>query len=183
MDRQCARRAAERWLITHVRLAIPGDEPILRALRLEALSDAPDAFGSTYERELARTNADWRRWLSPGATFLLTDDDGPKGIVAGAHDAADPGIVQLMAMWVHTSLRGHGAADALVLSVLAWSSAEGARATRLAVIESNTRARRCYERNGFRDTGKREVRERDGVVEMEMEHRVDSRGGPWPPAR
>jgi ribosomal protein S18 acetylase RimI-like enzyme len=171
MDRQCARRAAERSLIMHVRLAIPGDEPILRALRLQALSDAPDAFGSTYERELARTNADWQRWLSPGATFILTDDDGPKGIVAGARDATDPGIVQLLAMWVHDSLRGLGAADALVSSVLVWASAEGARATRLAVVESNIRARRCYERNGFHDTGERMVRERDGVIEMLMEHR------------
>jgi hypothetical protein len=39
----------------HVRRAMPGDEPILRALRLQALSDTPDAFGSTYERELGHT--------------------------------------------------------------------------------------------------------------------------------
>jgi GNAT superfamily N-acetyltransferase len=182
MDRHCARRKTERSLNMHVRLAIPGDEPILRALRLQALSDTPDAFGSTYERELARTNADWQRWLSPGATFILADEDGARGIVAAARDAADPGIVQLMAMWVHASLRGHGAADALVSSVLAWASAEGARATRLAVVESNMPARRCYERNGFRDTGKRTVRERDGAAEVEMEHRFDSGGGP-PPVR
>jgi len=152
-----------------VRRAIAGDEPILRALRLEALSDTPDAFGSTYERERARTTADWQRWLSPGATFILTDDDGPRGIVAGSRDAVDPAIAHLMAMWVHASLRGRGAADALVSSVLVWASAEGARAMRLAVIASNERARRCYERNGFRDTGHRTVRERDGVVEMQME--------------
>ena len=71
-------------LIVQVRRAIAGDEPILRALRLQALSDTPDAFGSTYERELARTTADWQRWLSPGATFILTDDDDPRGIVAAA---------------------------------------------------------------------------------------------------
>jgi hypothetical protein len=34
-----------------VRRAMAGDEPILRALRLEAMSDAPQAFGSTYDRE------------------------------------------------------------------------------------------------------------------------------------
>jgi ribosomal protein S18 acetylase RimI-like enzyme len=152
-----------------VRRGIPGDEPILRALRLQALSDMPEAFGSTYERELARTDADWRRWLSPGVTFILTDEDGPKGLVAGGRDAADRGVAQLMAMWIHASLRGQGAADALVSSVLAWASAEGARVVRLAVIESNGRARRCYERNGFRDTGDRMVRERDGAVEMQME--------------
>ena len=155
-----------------VRRAVPGDEPILRALRLRALSDTPDAFGSTYERELARTDADWRRWLSPGATFILTDEGAAKGIVAGGHDAADRGIVQLMAMWVDASLRGHGASDALVSSVLAWALAEGALVVRLAVIESNIRARRCYERNGFLDTGHRMVRERDGVIEIQMERRL-----------
>ena len=148
MDRRGAPRAAERSLIMVVRRAIPGDEPILRALRLRALSDSPDAFGSTYERELARTDADWRRWLSPGATFILTDEHGPNGIVAGGHDAADRGIVQLMAMWVDPSLRGRGAADALVSSVLAWASTEGALVVRLAVIESNARARRCLCRDG-----------------------------------
>ena len=158
----------------HVRRAIAGDEPILRALRLRALSDTPDAFGSTYERELGRTDADWQRWLSPGATFILTDDEGPKGIVAGAHDAADPAFVQLMAMWVHASLRGRGAADALVSSVRTWASAEGAKGVRLAVIESNIRARRCYERNGFHHTGRRRC-ERDGVVEPQMEYRFDRR--------
>jgi hypothetical protein len=33
-----------------VRRAVVGDEPGLRELRLQALSDAPAAFGSTYER-------------------------------------------------------------------------------------------------------------------------------------
>lgn len=38
----------------NVRRAAPGDEAVLRALRLEALSEAPEAFGSTSDRELAR---------------------------------------------------------------------------------------------------------------------------------
>jgi hypothetical protein len=56
-----------------LRRAELGDEPTLRELRLEALSEAPDAFGSTYEREVARTTADWQRWMSPGVTFILED--------------------------------------------------------------------------------------------------------------
>lgn len=35
-----------------VRRTVVGDEAILRDLRLQAMSDAPEAFGSTYEREL-----------------------------------------------------------------------------------------------------------------------------------
>lgn len=50
-----------------VRRAVPGDEPVLKALRLQALTDSLEAFSSTYERELARTTEDWQRWLAPGS--------------------------------------------------------------------------------------------------------------------
>ena len=152
-----------------VRRAAPGDEPILRAVRLQALSDTPEAFGSTYDRELARTTADWQRWMSPGATFILDDAGGPKGIVAGMRDESDPSVVHLMSMWVDPAVRGSGAAEALVASLLVWAETEGARQMRLCVIQSNARARRFYERLGFRENGRQSVRERDGAIEVEME--------------
>jgi GNAT superfamily N-acetyltransferase len=152
-----------------VRRAAIGDEPLLRALRLQALSAEPEAFGSTYEREVARTTADWQRWLSPGVTFLLDASDGAKGIVAGMHDAADPTVVRLMAMWVHPAVRGTGAADSLVAAVFDWAAAEGANVVRLEVVRGNDRARRFYERHGFRPTGHEAIRERDGAIEIRME--------------
>jgi GNAT superfamily N-acetyltransferase len=151
-----------------VRRAIPGDEPALRALRLQALSDTPDAFGSTYERECARTAADWQRWISTGATFIADGPDGAGGLAAGLHDEHDRSVVHLMSMWVHPALRGSGAADALVAAVLAWAAEEGAREVRLHVVAGNDRAERSYERNGFRRSGRELVRERDGRVEVEM---------------
>jgi GNAT superfamily N-acetyltransferase len=161
-----------------VRRAVSGDEPILRALRLHAMSEAPEAFGSTYDRELARTAADWQRWLSPGATFIVDAAGEPKGLVAGMYDAADPEVVHLMAMWVHPGLRGAGAADALVAAVLAWARESRARVMRLAVVQANDRARRCYERNGFRATGTHSVRERDGAIEIEMEQALSNLAPP-----
>lgn len=158
-----------------VRRAVVGDEPNLRELRLQALSDAPDAFGSTYERELGRTLWDWRRWLSPGVTFILEGPEGASGIVAGSRDAGDPTIVRLMAMWVHPSIRGSGAGDALVAAVFSWAQAESARVVQLDVVGRNLRARRFYERNGFRLTGRENVRERDGEIEVQMERAVDWR--------
>jgi GNAT superfamily N-acetyltransferase len=158
---------------SRVRRAVVGDEPILRELRLQALSDAPDAFGSTYQRELDRTSSDWQRWLSPGVTFILEEPESASGIVAGGRDASDPAIVHLMAMWVHPTRRGTDAADRLVAAVLSWARTEGAKAVRLNVIGSNDRARRFYERNGFRPTGHETVRERDGQIEVQMERAVD----------
>jgi GNAT superfamily N-acetyltransferase len=151
-----------------VRRAVIGDEPVLRALRLEAMTDSPKAFSSTYERELARTTEDWRRWLSPGVTFILEAGTEPRGIVAGSRDPRDATVVELMAMWVHPDLRGKGAADALVSSVKSWGAEVGAAKVRLKVVESNFHAIRCYERSGFRATGRKGIVERTGDVEIEM---------------
>jgi len=151
-----------------VRRAVIGDEAVLRAVRLQALTDSPRAFGSTYERELARTTEDWQRWLSPGATFLLEVGGEARGMVAGVRDAYDASIIHLMAMWVHPDRRGTGAADALVSSVKAWAAEVGATQVRLNVVESSGRARRCYERAGFRATGRQGVLDKNGDAEIEM---------------
>jgi ribosomal protein S18 acetylase RimI-like enzyme len=155
-----------------VRRAVLGDEPILREVRLQALSDAPEAFGSTYEREVARTMSDWRGWMSPGVAFILCDLAGARGMVAGLRDEADLEVIHLMAMWVHPKIRGSGGADELVAAVLDWAQSEGAKLVRLKVIQGNDRARRFYERMGFRSTGREEIRLRDGRIEVQMERFV-----------
>src|SRR5271170_4948620 len=118
----------------HVRRAVIGDETALRALRLQALTDSPRAFSSTYERELARTTEDWRRWLAPSATFFLEADGEARGLVAGVSDTHDSSVVHLMAMWVHPDVRGTGAADLLVSSVKGWAAGVGAKEVRLNVV-------------------------------------------------
>lgn len=151
-----------------VRRAVIGDEAVVRELRVQALTDAPDAFGSTVERELARTTEDWRRWMNPGVTFILEAGGAAQGLVAGSRDVQDPSVVHLMAMWVHPDARRTGAADSLVSSVKDWAEEAGARQVRLNVVQSNGRARRCYERAGFRATGRQGVVKRNGEVEIEM---------------
>ena len=155
-----------------VRRAVLGDEPILREIRLQALREAPVAFGSTYEREVARTTSDWQRWISPGVTFILYEPAGPRGLVAGRRDEANAEVVHLMAMWVHPAIRGSGGAENLVSAVIGWAQSEGAELVRLKVIQGNDRARHFYERMGFCPTGQRQVRERDGMVEIEMQRLV-----------
>lgn len=159
-----------------MRRALLGDEPILREVRLQALSDAPNAFGSTYEREIARTISDWQRWMSPGVAFILYVPAGARGMVAGLRDETDPAVVHLMAMWVHPTIRGSGGAAELVAAVVAWAQSEGAKMVRLKVIQGNDRARRFYERMGFRTTGREEIRQRDGRIEVQMERLVDNLG-------
>jgi GNAT superfamily N-acetyltransferase len=155
-----------------IRRAEFGDEPLLRKIRVEALAEDPEAFGSTLEREEARTLSDWQKWFSPSATFVLETDAGPQGIVAGVPDSIDPAVAYLMAMWVHPALRGTGAAYTLVQAVLNWAGGRGAKSVRLDVIEGNGRARGLYAKCGFEATGHFTLRPRDGAREIRMERRV-----------
>jgi ribosomal protein S18 acetylase RimI-like enzyme len=153
-----------------VRRASFGDEEALRAVRLEALTDDPDAFGSTYDREAGRPSEDWQRWFTGGAVFLADDADGaPVGIAAGFRDVRGRPIVYLVSMWVSPPHRGTGIADDLVRAVLAWAESDGAKCVRLSVVGGNIRASKLYERHGFYPTGNTNVRERDGAIEVEMQ--------------
>jgi ribosomal protein S18 acetylase RimI-like enzyme len=152
----------------NVRQAIPGDESILRRLRLAAMFDSPDAFGSSYQRECARTHEDWSRWIANGATFFA-EATTAVGLVAAVPDREDRRVVHLMALWVDPGVRGRGAADALIAAVVAWASAHEASTVRLHVEKKNARARRVYERHQFRATGREIAGSRPGFIEVEME--------------
>jgi ribosomal protein S18 acetylase RimI-like enzyme len=156
-----------------IRQAVEGDEHELRSIRLRALADAPDAFASTSEREAARTTADWRRWLAPGATFFFDDADGrPVGLVAAVGDADDAGLRHLMACWVDPAARGTGVGDALVESMLSWASRDGADRARVEVYADNTTAIGLYERHGFRRTGASRAPDDRGRVAVDLERGV-----------
>ena len=153
-----------------IRAAVPGDEATLRRLRLAAMLDAPAAFGSNHQRELARSDGDWARWIASSPTFFWEEPSGEAvGLVAAVPERDDARVVNLLSMWVAPQHRGVGAADALVSAVLAFAAARGAALVRLAVERENRRARRSYERNGFRVTGRESHGVRPGMVEVEME--------------
>lgn len=62
------------------------DWQALRDIRLAALRDAPQAFASTYEREVAFAEAHWLRWIGRCVTFLAFAPElgaAPVGIVGG----------------------------------------------------------------------------------------------------
>lgn len=149
----------------------PDDLPLLKSLRLEALSEDPDAFGSTYEREADRTDEEWQRWFTGGAVFVAESaEHGAVGLVAGREvHAARPRTAQLVAMWVQPPHRGTGAADALVRAVLRWAASEGIVIVKLDVVGGNVAASKLYVRHGFYPTGNVTERERDGAIEVEMQ--------------
>jgi RimJ/RimL family protein N-acetyltransferase len=154
------------------------DSEMLRELRLRALLDEPSAFGSTYERERDFTPDVWPQRLgTPGnAHFVCESADGrPVGMVAVVRDESDANRAYVVGMWVDPVARGRGAADVLLGAAIGWASQEHVVALRLHVTEGNERAERVYLRHGFVRTGDCFARDRDGLVEIEMQRTNDER--------
>lgn len=129
------------------------DSALLRAIRLEALLDSPEAYGSTYEE--ARTWAD-RHWkaLARQWNYYLGELDGRVvGVASGGSNESHPGTRWLYGMYVSPSARGSGVADQLVVAVEQWAHDQGVDKLFLHVAGPMSRARAFYESVGFAATG------------------------------
>lgn len=149
--------------------------PAYRAIRLRALEDAPDAFGSTLAAEQALAPDSWstrmmRSTVSGIDRALAAERDGQLvGLAWAKVDADDPTLVNLFQMWVAPEARGQGVAGALLAEAVRWSRARGAQALRLGVNSANATALRLYERAGFVDVNVREpMRPGSDQIEQRM---------------
>lgn len=61
--------------------------------------------------------------------------------------------------------------------MISWAAGRGFRVLRLWVTEGNDRAVGLYRKLGFTFTGERDVRERDGLTELQMERALAPAGG------
>jgi ribosomal protein S18 acetylase RimI-like enzyme len=129
--------------VAELRRLTPDDWEDFREIRLEALADSPDAFGSTLEREQAFTEGDWRRRLT-GPVYVV-DDPRPVS-VGGIFDNA--GTPHVWGMWTDPAHRGRGHARRILDALVP----PGTRA-QLDVNVTNDDARGVYERYGFVGTG------------------------------
>jgi ribosomal protein S18 acetylase RimI-like enzyme len=164
-----------------VRATRPDEWRRVADLRLRALADAPDAFGSTLERERTAGEREWQRWISgwEGAVnvlFVAVDDDEWIGMAVGSQ-SGETDRAHLYAMWVEVRYRRAGIGRRLVEEVLAWAQTRGATDVELGVTASNPGAVRFYERMGFADTGERHALREGSPLEVVVMRR-DARGGP-----
>lgn len=140
-------------------------------MRLDALREAPYAFGSTYDREVNLVEADWRRRIARRATFVAEVDGTAAGTVAAGDSDEVGGAAALIAMWVDPRYRRRGIGDLLVKTVIEWAAERGYGEVFLWVTAVNAAAERLYARNGFVRTGaSQDVR--PGELEYEMARRL-----------
>ncbi len=145
------------------------DWELMRDVRLSALAEAPYAFGSTYAREAAFGEPQWRGRINERSVSYLAQarpDEEPAGL-AGVY--VEDGTADLVSMWVRPGCRGQGVGEALVEAAASWARGRGFCTLFLWVTESNPAAMRLYERCGFAVTGERQPLPWDpAVAEIRM---------------
>jgi ribosomal protein S18 acetylase RimI-like enzyme len=144
--------------MTELVVATDTDWPRLREIRLRALADAPDAFGSTLERERGYDEGEWLGWIrgwndaTTNHVVVATEAERWVGLAVGSHAVGDR-VAHVYAMWVEPAARGRGLGRELVESVAAWALERGADELELGVTDGNAGASALYRATGFTDTG------------------------------
>ncbi len=153
--------------VLEVKPLLPEQWPLLKAVRLKALADAPEAFATTLAQAQAWPDGEWqgraRRFAAdpPAAAYVAFLDGKPCGMVScysfQADGHATGSVAELTAFWVAPERRGQGAAQALIDRVVKWATAQNITAVQAWVTEDGHRAIAFYEKTGFRETGQRQA--------------------------
>jgi len=133
----------------------PADWRLYKQIRLESLTEAPQAFISSYAETLLRPDSHWKERLIDAQagekSWLLfaRENDRITGMV-GAYHTEDSGTVDIISVYVTKEKRGQGIASALMTAILAEVARSGDfRTARLAVTASQTAALALYQKFGF----------------------------------
>jgi RimJ/RimL family protein N-acetyltransferase len=131
------------------------DVAAYRELRLEGLKLHPEAFGSSWEDELAQPAAWWAERLETSTVFGGWIDDSPLLGVAGLRVHAATKLRHkgvLWGMYVRPAARGTGLAARLVQRVIEHGQTV-VEEIGLTVVTSNAAAHRLYCAAGFEPYG------------------------------
>lgn len=142
-----------------VRPVNPAEWRTYRDLRLRALLESPQAFGSTHEMEATRADAVWADRIAEATSsdtdrvFFALDDGVACGLIwcRLAHEA--PTEAHCYQMWVAPASRGKGAGRALLQAAVSWAECRGVGRVLLGVTAADTPAMRLYLASGFRPVG------------------------------
>ncbi len=140
-----------------VRAAIPDDAARLRALRLEALASAPQAFSSDYASTAAQGVEFWEARINN----FIHHANGLQGVAA--HQGRLVGMAgitygdrpktrhsgTIWGVYVTPAWRGQHLAEAMLDLCLEWAAGHELVIVKLAVVAVNAAAIRCYTRCGF----------------------------------
>lgn len=169
-------RMAEQDRVEIVRLP-PEQWRAYKDLRLEALKNEPQAFGSSYAGSLNIPDADWRTRLENAARgkghwlLFAREKDALVGMI-GAFIEDAPGIAMIVSVYVAKAARGRGISKKLMTAILAeLTRSQSVETARLTVNKDQFAAVALYRGFGFKVLREEEAAMGDGksYIEYVME--------------
>lgn len=138
-----------------VRQLLPADWAVLKVIRLESLAISPDGFGSTYEEEKDRTEAEWRHFFERESIFVASVDGCVCGIIALMPHQQQKYYHRgtIFGLYVSPTYRRQGIAGHLLDTVMAYARSMGLLQLQLGVRCDNEVAITCYIKKGFIKVG------------------------------
>lgn len=137
-----------------IRLLKKEEWSIYRTLRLEALRNHPEAYGSSFEEESNLSDDQFAASFNTCDMYGCFVDRELVGVagffVLSSSKMCHRGV--LFAMYIKPDYRKMGIADALVKEVIAHGK-KRVRQLHLTVVTTNQGALKLYEKNGFRVYG------------------------------
>ncbi|MBJ7577200.1 GNAT family N-acetyltransferase [Devosia sp. MC532] len=138
--------------MTHsIRQLRAGDEASYRAVRLEALTNHPEAFVASAEGFLQKTDAELTETLESLSVFAAETDTGSLGGIAAFYQAEgrkEQHRGWLIQVYVRPEHRGSGMAEALINTVVEFAQTRVIQ-LHLGVWSENEPALKLYKRLGF----------------------------------
>ncbi|WP_455675595.1 N-acetyltransferase family protein [Pradoshia sp.] len=143
-----------------IRLLNKTDAPLYRALRLSSLKTNPDAFGSTYEKEVNYSIETFKERLEPTVDKFVLGAFNDKGSLVGIVTfMRESGLKtnhkgNVFGMYVAPECRGHGVGKLLLTELIRRAkNVDGLEQINLAVVSDNISAMRLYKSVGFQVYG------------------------------
>ena len=149
------------------------DWRVYKAIRLRALAESPDSFGSTWEREASFTPVHWKSRLNAVSeknstiAVVATKNDMYIGLLSGVIQKSDSSRANLYQMWVDPTCRGLGVGTALIDEVRSWAVERDARKLLLSVTTVNIEAMSLYKSIGFVPVGSTEALRPDSTLQSQ----------------
>ena len=142
-------------------------------VRLTALQTDPKVFGSNYEKESQKTEAEWRSRLQAkdNAIFLLYENETTIGMTCVSIDRDDPTrkTALLWGSWLAPHFRGKGLSELMYQTRIDWAKAQPT-VEKIIVSHraSNLASKYANQKHGFDLTHKTGKVWDDGMTEDEI---------------
>jgi ribosomal protein S18 acetylase RimI-like enzyme len=153
-----------------------------RALRLHALQESPQAFGSSYAESVAHPDEFWINRLRDAEAgrnpLLFAEGDGRLvGLIGSYDEPEEPDIINVVSVFVAPDHRGRGLSKRLVDAILAViRQRPEIQVARLTVNVSQTTAISAYQRAGFVTVATEHNLMGDGIEHDELIMELDLHG-------